>query len=99
MVDFVLGATALACAAIALFFLRFWRETADRLFLLFSLGFAVFAANRVVLGFLDERDEARTYVYLSRGLAFGLILYAIIDKNWGVRLPRRRLRRRERARV
>jgi|SRR5919197_3660566 hypothetical protein len=99
MADFILGATALACAAIALFFLRFWRQTGDRLFLAFALGFAVFAANRVVLGFLDERDEARTYVYLSRGLAFALLLYAIVDKNRGVRLPRRRLRRRERARV
>lgn len=35
------GATATACCVAALFFLKFWRTTRDRLFLFFSLGFWV----------------------------------------------------------
>jgi hypothetical protein len=81
MIDFVSGATMLASLAVALFFLRFWRETGDRLFGIFSLAFAVFAANRLLLTILDESSEGRTYVYLVRLGAFVLILLAIVDKN------------------
>jgi glucose uptake protein GlcU len=81
MQDFLDGATALACCAIALFFLRFWRDTHDRLFGILALAFLVFAINRVVLTALDDDDEARTLVYLVRLLAFALIAIAIIDKN------------------
>ena len=81
MQDFLDGATALACCAIALFFLRFWRDTHDRLFGILALAFLVFAVNRVVLTALDDDDEARTLVYLVRLLAFALIAIAIIDKN------------------
>lgn len=81
MQDFLDGATALACCAIALFFLRFWRDTHDRLFGILALAFLVFAINRVVLTALDDDDEARTLVYLVRLLAFALIAFAIVDKN------------------
>jgi glucose uptake protein GlcU len=81
MQDFLDGATALACCAIALFFLRFWRTTRDRLFGILALAFVVFAINRVVLTALGDDDEARTLVYLVRLVAFALIAVAIIDKN------------------
>lgn len=81
MIEFIAGASTVASAVIALFFLRFWRDTGDRLFAIFSLAFAIFAVNRVVLTILDETNEARTYVYLIRLAAFVLILVAIIDKN------------------
>ena len=78
---FILGATAMGCLTITVFFLRFWRETGDRFFALLALGFAMFAVNRGVLVTLDETAEARTYVYAIRLLAFVLIASAIIDKN------------------
>jgi hypothetical protein len=81
MQDFLDGATALACCAIALFFLRFWRETRDRLFGILALAFLVFAINRAVLTALDDNDEARAVVYVVRLLAFALIALAILDKN------------------
>jgi len=81
MQDFLDGATALACCAIALFFLRFWRDTHDRLFGILALAFLVFAINRVVLTALQDGDEARTLVYVVRLLAFALIAIAIVDKN------------------
>lgn len=81
MIDFVDGASCLAGAAIALFFLRFWRASGDRLFLFFALAFALLAVNRVVLALLENQTEAAAVVYLARALAFGLILVAIADKN------------------
>ena len=81
MTDFVLGATMLGNLVIALFFWRFWRETADRLFAFFALAFVIFAVNRFVLGLLDEDDEAQTAVYVLRLVGFGLIVAAIADKN------------------
>ena len=81
MIQFVAGASTVASAVIALFFLRFWRDTGDRLFAMFSVAFAVFAVNRIVLTILDETNEAREYVYLIRLGAFLLILAAIADKN------------------
>jgi hypothetical protein len=82
---FLAGASAMASAAIALFFLRFWRESGDRLFLIFAVAFAVFALNHVLLSALGDDSDARTIVYLARAVAFGLIAAAIVDKNW----PRR----------
>jgi hypothetical protein len=79
--DFLLGATTMGCLTVAVFFARFYRDTADRFFAWFALAFAVFAVNRFVLLFLDEEDEARTFVYLVRLLAFLLIIAAIVQKN------------------
>ena len=79
--DFLSGGTMVAALTIAAFFLRYWLQTRDRLFLIFSAGFLVFAASRLLLAFLDEDDEGRILVYGLRLVAFGLILGAIIDKN------------------
>jgi uncharacterized membrane protein HdeD (DUF308 family) len=81
VIQFIGGASFAASLVIALHFLRFWRETRDRLFAIFALAFGVFAVNRLFLTFLDEAHEGRTYVYLVRLLAFLLILIAIVDKN------------------
>jgi peptidoglycan/LPS O-acetylase OafA/YrhL len=79
--DFVSGATMAAALVIALLFFRYWRQSGDRLFLMFALGFFVFAGSRLILAFLDEDDEGRIYVYGLRLIAFLLILAAIVDKN------------------
>jgi hypothetical protein len=79
--DFVSGATMAAALVIAVIFFRYWRQTRDRLFLGFALGFAVFSVSRLILAFLDEDDEGRIFVYGLRLLAFLLILAAIVDKN------------------
>ena len=81
MNDFLQGATMLASLGVALFFLRYWRSTRDRLFLAFSLAFAIFAVNRVLLTVLAEDSEARTLVYVVRALTFLLIAAAVLDKN------------------
>ena len=82
MFEALVGASVLASAAVAVFFLRFWQQTRDGLFLIFALAFGVFAVNRILLNALDDQREAQTAVYLARALTFALIALAIADKNW-----------------
>jgi hypothetical protein len=81
VIDFLDGASCLACAAVAVVFLRFWRLSGDRLLLLFAMAFTVLAVNRIGLAALDDGGEAGAFVYLARAAAFGLIVAAIVDKN------------------
>ena len=65
----------------ALFFLRFWRQTRDKLFLLFAIAFGVDAAMRLVLSFSHVTAEQEPFFYMARLATFGLIIVAIIQKN------------------
>jgi hypothetical protein len=64
-----------------LFFYRFWRQTADRLFALFSLSFFVLAVNRAAIVVAEKEGYPGDYFYWIRAVAFGLFLAAILDKN------------------
>jgi hypothetical protein len=81
MVTFLYGASAMGCAVIGLFFWRFWRQSTDRLFLMFALAFWILAFDRTVLGAMSVADEWRASIFLLRLGAFCLIIYGIIDKN------------------
>jgi hypothetical protein len=81
VIEFVWGANALASVVAGLFFLRFWRDTRDRLFALFAVAFWVFAINWVLLAFAGVPDERRHLLYLVRLVAFIIIIAAIVDKN------------------
>lgn len=77
----MLGAVAMASSVAALFFLRFWRQTRDTLFLLFSLAFAVDAVTRLALGLGNVSNEDEPLFYIARFVTFALIVLAIINKN------------------
>ena len=64
-----------------LFFLKFWKSTADRLFLTFAIAFWALAAQRLMLVLFAGVSGAEVYLYLFRLLAFSLILLAIVNKN------------------
>ncbi|HSN98030.1 MAG TPA: DUF5985 family protein [Candidatus Nanopelagicales bacterium] len=81
MNDFIAGASTLGYAVVAMFFLRFWRQTADRLFAIFSAAFWLLAAGRLVVSAIQVNEEHVHYLYLFRLVAYVLIIYAIIDKN------------------
>jgi hypothetical protein len=81
MIDFLAGAVTLGYAVAAVLFLRFWRRTADRLFLAFSAAFVLLAINQVLAAALEFGDERTPYVYSLRVLGFLLILLAVVDKN------------------
>lgn len=78
---FLLGAVCMAFAVAGLFFLRFWRDARDRLFLFFSLAFFVLAINRIGFFLTEEKNVKGDALYGVRLLAFVLILLAILDKN------------------
>jgi hypothetical protein len=78
---FLLGVIATASLTAGVFFLKFWRETRDSLFLLFALAFILEAVNRTVLLGLPHPNEGWPAIYLVRCLAFMLIVGGIVNKN------------------
>jgi len=86
---FLDGAIMAGFCIAALFFLKFWLRTHDRLFLMFSISFGIMALNRVLLTGLVIRgapaDESQMTIYLIRLAAYVLILIAIFDKNRSMR--------------
>lgn len=87
MNQFLSGATMMGLMVAALFFLRFFRDTGDRLFAMFAAAFAILGLNRIAIVLFNAPDEVRPLFYAIRLLAFVLILVAILDKNRG--RPRR----------
>lgn len=71
------GALAMGFAVAGLFFLRFWKESRDRLFLLFAAAFFLLGLDRVIASTTAVGDA----VYLIRLSAFVLIVAAVLDKN------------------
>jgi hypothetical protein len=65
----------------SVFFFRFYRDTRDRLFLIFGFAFLTLALDRLALAVFSPADENRHYIYLIRLSAFLLIIAGIIDKN------------------
>jgi hypothetical protein len=85
MVEFLSGAVTLAYVVGSMYFIHFWKRTADRLFLAFALAFALLALNQVGVFLMGVEDERYNYAYILRVLGFVLILLAIVDKNLGRR--------------
>ena len=81
MLEFLSGAVTLGFVVAAMFFMRFWRKTSDRLFLAFAVAFVFFALNQALAQWLGAADERVGYTYLLRIVGFALILAAIVDKN------------------
>lgn len=79
--DFIKGAIAMGFLVVAGFFLRFWRESRDRLFVFFAASFLLMALNRPFLAFLGEDNETNLTPYLIRLAAYALIIIGIVDKN------------------
>lgn len=66
---------------LCLFFLRSWRQSADRLFLFFGLAFWMMSVENTLLASMRENGEAHWGVYVVRLTAFFLIIYSILQKN------------------
>jgi hypothetical protein len=81
------GAIAMGYAVVALLFLRFRRDTGDRLFQSFGCAFALLALQRLAFTLIGEGNEDHVYLYLVRLGAYLLILKAIVDKNRDDRVP------------
>ena len=81
MHPFLNGISACASLIAGILFLRFWRDTRERLFLWFALAFWMFAINWGGVATVPPADEGRYLFFLPRLAGFAFILAAIVDKN------------------
>ncbi len=81
MHDMIMGAIAIGWWVCGLFFFRFWRRTKDPFFLWFALSFWIEAVNRIALGLVTGANENSPAFYGVRIVSYGLILFAIVQKN------------------
>jgi zinc transporter ZupT len=79
--SFVAGAIAMGFVVAALFFLRFWKRTHDKLFLAFAAAFALLALNQALPTLIEIPLEERSWVYLFRLAGFIILIVAILGKN------------------
>jgi uncharacterized membrane protein HdeD (DUF308 family) len=79
---FLVGVIATASVTAGVFFLRFWKDTRDSFFLAFAASFIIEGLNRVTVLFLPRPNEGSPWIYLVRLIAFLLILFAILRKNY-----------------
>ena len=77
----MLGALTMAAAVAGAFFLRFWRRTRDRLFLLFAIAFLLMGVNWLLMPVVGRDEIESPLLYLLRLIAFIIILIGIADKN------------------
>lgn len=75
------GALTMGYVVAGLFFLRFWRKSRDRFFLVFAAAFGLLAVQRAAVTVAGNWSENTLLMYVLRLFAFSLIIGAIIDKN------------------
>ena len=85
LTGFLIGVIATTSLAAGLFFLNFWRETRDSLFLAFSFAFFIEGVNRAAFLIVAHPNEGSPWIYVVRLFAFLLILTAIAYKNYGAK--------------
>lgn len=81
MTEFLTGANLALAAVAGLFFLRFWRQTADRLFAALAVAFWLLSAHWLCLALTSPDQEFRPLLFLVRLAAFVIIIAAIVEKN------------------
>lgn len=77
----LIGFAAALSFVAGLFFVRFWKRSSDRFFLIFAAAFLLLAAQWILVAVIAPDNETRPLFYLLRAAAFLLIIFAIIDKN------------------
>ena len=78
---FLSGAVTLGYMLVAMFFLRFWKRTADVLFLSFAVAFALLSVGQIVIASSNIYVADSSAAYLVRLAAFALIILAVWRKN------------------
>jgi hypothetical protein len=82
---FISGMLATGYLVAGLHFLKFWRQTGDRLFAFFAASFTLLFVQRVALALATGWIADTAWYYAVRLLAFALIIVAIVDKNRSTR--------------
>jgi hypothetical protein len=79
--QFLAGAASVSLLVIAMFFIRFWKRTRDRLFLFFASAFLILMLERLIRASMEIETEWAPYVYMVRLAAFVVIIIGVVDKN------------------
>ena len=89
MSDFVAGLVTMGYFTAAVFLLKFWRRTTDRLFLAFFIAFLLFGFEQGLLVWTHVAREEQSWFYLLRVIGFAFIIAGVIEKNRrsGTQLP------------
>lgn len=83
MTIFLHGMVTMGFIIAAFFFLRFWRRTKDRLFVVFALAFLLLSINQVFISLPGSANPNESWEFLPRLGAFSLLILAILIKNFG----------------
>ncbi len=78
---FLIGLYVAFSLVAILFFIRFWRDTRDKLFLQLAMAFTILAAERTTLLVISVPREASSFIYVLRLVAFSIVIWALVDKN------------------
>lgn len=81
LMDFMSGMATMGFLAAGLFFLRFWTQTRDFLFISFASAFFLLGLGQGLLTLTDIPVEERSWLFSIRLAAFSLILVSIWIKN------------------
>lgn len=77
----LLGAIAALAFVAGLLFLRYWSSSGDRFFLFFTGSFWIESLNRIHMARMQAWTEDLPEHYVVRLVSYGLIVWAIWDKN------------------
>jgi uncharacterized membrane protein HdeD (DUF308 family) len=78
---FLLGVIVTSSLTAGAFFLRFWKQTRDTLFLCFGAAFIIESLNRLAFLFVERPNEGDPLLFAIRLFSYLLILAGIISKN------------------
>lgn len=80
---FLSGVIFTASLTAGVYFLRFWKDSRDILFIAFAVFFFIEAADRVALISAEHPNEGSPWIYLLRLFGLALLFAAILRKNYG----------------
>jgi len=78
---FLLGIIATASIVASAYFLKFWRQTRDPLFLSFACAFLIEGINRTCFLFVESPESGSVILYSVRLASYLVILGGIAYKN------------------
>ena len=79
---FLLGFVAATSLIAGLFFLRFWRDTRDSLFLAFAVFFVIQGCSNAVVLQYHPLNAGSLWLFALRLLSVLVVLAAILKKNF-----------------
>ncbi len=81
MNQFLYGMNTMGFLIAGLFFWRFWRKSADVLFVAFSAAFLLFALDQLFHSVSGLPPSAKDWALFFRLAGFGLLIAAVLRKN------------------